>query len=588
MNKKKTGKRAAKTKATPLVYSEVINTRGVDIPFVPEIITPPIERPMRNDRYEAGECAMLEGLVQPEDRVLDLGAGVGLVSSIASRLAHKGHVTAIEANPRQLPLIEETYRLNGIENVTLINAIVSPKGQSGSAPFYLRKDFWASSMEPDSRSFEEKVKVKRIDIAQLMQDVQPDIICCDIEGGELDLFDGVDLSGVRAIVMEFHPKVYGLAGEARLRHVIQSGGLRENRIKHRSSVHVFQRPEEAAYIKRSNPGRRPQPMPPEPRILLATCMKDEGPFVLEWLAWHKAMGVTDFVIFTNDCTDGTDLLLDRLHERGDVLHLPNPALAKGRADFQPVALSYIQHFSQFRQADYFISSDVDEFFNVRVGEGRFVDLFASVEPFDVLSANEINHGSNSHEDFTPGWVTELFPKHQTETPGKQRANAGVKSITRLGPRIEAVRNHRPDLKEGIKKPVWLDGSGQRHDDFLEDEGANGCDCRGRYDLVSLEHYPLRSLGSYLAKMSRGDVVVPGKQVSQRYWRTRNRNSDHSVDLSRGIERTRAWYDENFAGDEILMGLHEECNKAHAALIGKLLRMEAYLERVAWIKDEAWD
>ncbi|MBL4556550.1 MAG: glycosyltransferase family 2 protein [Rhodobacteraceae bacterium] len=55
-------------------------------------------------------------------------------------------------------------------------------------------------------------------------------------------------------------------------------------------------------------------------------MRDEGPYVLEWLAWHKAIGVTDFVVFTNDCTDGTDALLDRLDAAGEVMHLPNPAV----------------------------------------------------------------------------------------------------------------------------------------------------------------------------------------------------------------------------------------------------------------------
>jgi hypothetical protein len=44
-------------------------------------------------------------------------------------------------------------------------------------------------------------------------------------------------------------------------------------------------------------------------------MKNEGPFILEWLAWHRAIGVQDFLIYTNDCTDGTDTFLMLLQTR---------------------------------------------------------------------------------------------------------------------------------------------------------------------------------------------------------------------------------------------------------------------------------
>ena len=31
-----------------------------------------------------------------------------------------------------------------------------------------------------------------------------------------------------------------------------------------------------------------------------------------WVAHHRALGVTDFLLFTNDCSDGTDAMLDAL------------------------------------------------------------------------------------------------------------------------------------------------------------------------------------------------------------------------------------------------------------------------------------
>ena len=39
---------------------------------------------MRNNRYEGGECATMRRVLVPGDRVLELGAGLGLISTVAA------------------------------------------------------------------------------------------------------------------------------------------------------------------------------------------------------------------------------------------------------------------------------------------------------------------------------------------------------------------------------------------------------------------------------------------------------------------------------------------------------------------------
>jgi len=60
------------------------------------------------------------------------------------------------------------------------------------------------------------------------------------------------------------------------------------------------------------------------RITIVTTMKNEGPFILDWLAYHRAIGVTDVLVYTNDCTDGTDDFLKLLAQKGLVTHRENP------------------------------------------------------------------------------------------------------------------------------------------------------------------------------------------------------------------------------------------------------------------------
>ncbi|MGB0960124.1 MAG: FkbM family methyltransferase [Halocynthiibacter sp.] len=677
-------------------YTEIIETNGIKVPFIPEIITPKIERPMRNNRYERGECLSLKELLQKGDRVLELGAGVGLLSSVAARNPEVEAVTAVEANPKLIRLIRETHRLNDALRVILKNGVVT-KDDTVTLPFYIRKDFWASSMEPDSRPYAEKMDLPCFNINALVKDVNPTVIACDIEGGEDGLFDNVDLSGVRAMILEFHPKVYGVETQDAIIKMIDDQGLKVVPIKKPSSVRVFLRenvdvvakenvkkaepkqeepkqknepvaptvlhkktieitlgddaesqniiakekrkfarklirtgviptdapmtdaatapPEppvpsttKAVEAKATNRGLGLKPLlhlpyplpaafksrkldainwpPKDPRIVIMTCMKDEGPFILEWLAWHKSIGINNFVIFTNDCSDGTVELLNQLEDMGELRHLPNPALATEDPRFQPIMLRYINHMRDYAEADYFISMDVDEFIDVQHGDGHMRELFKRSGPFDVISMSELNHGSNRVEAYEPGLMVEQFPGHQSTRPGGLKSRRGVKSIVHLNKNLIQTRNHRPDFTQ--ENPVrWLDGSLRPLTSLHADPTENGIDVRGSYNDIVMHHYPLRSLHSYLVKMFRGDVVVKDKMVSQRYWRQRDHHEETSYDFKRQEPAFKAKL-KSYMADKTLRQLHEASCAKHKARIDELLKLPLFQERIAWIRKEVWD
>ena len=60
-----------------------------------------------------------------------------------------------------------------------------------------------------------------------------------------------------------------------------------------------------------------------PRHTLISSVKDEGPFLLEWVAHHLVLGFDRILIASNDCSDGTDRLLAALDGAGYVRHVPN-------------------------------------------------------------------------------------------------------------------------------------------------------------------------------------------------------------------------------------------------------------------------
>ena len=59
------------------------------------------------------------------------------------------------------------------------------------------------------------------------------------------------------------------------------------------------------------------------RCLAVLTVRNEGAFLLEWLAHHRAVGLDRFVVFSNDCDDGTDDMLDHLEGLGWLRHVRN-------------------------------------------------------------------------------------------------------------------------------------------------------------------------------------------------------------------------------------------------------------------------
>jgi hypothetical protein len=65
------------------------------------------------------------------------------------------------------------------------------------------------------------------------------------------------------------------------------------------------------------------------RILAVLTVRNKGAFLIEWLAHHRRCNITDFLVFSNDCDDGTDRMLDRLQALGWLVHLRTPAPIRG-------------------------------------------------------------------------------------------------------------------------------------------------------------------------------------------------------------------------------------------------------------------
>ncbi|MCG6904552.1 MAG: glycosyltransferase family 2 protein [Rhodobacter sp.] len=283
--------------------------------------------------------------------------------------------------------------------------------------------------------------------------------------------------------------------------------------------------------------------------LIVTCMKNEAPFILEWVAYHRSIGFNDFLVFTNDCDDGTVELLDTLQKHGILTRLDNPYLeVPGDHNPQKGALRYAESLPQVGEADWVMISDVDEFVNIHVGDGTLDALFDAVGAIDVISMQWRLFGNSDVTAYKDGFVTEQFdccaPKF---CPSPIQAWA-VKSLysTRgdhVAGKFKRIGVHRPvNPGKDVDRIAWVDGCGRPVlDKFVQDGWRFGTHSAG-YDLVTLNHYAVRSAESFVVKRDRGRVNHVDRDQGLAYWLRMNFNMERDDSIKRHIARARGEYD----------------------------------------------
>jgi hypothetical protein len=316
------------------------------------------------------------------------------------------------------------------------------------------------------------------------------------------------------------------------------------------------------------------------RITAVTCVKNEGPFLLEWIAFNRLLGVTDFLFYSNDCSDGTDLLLDALAARGGVVHLPNPA--QGR-NYQMEALKHASKLDLVRHADWVWIADVDEFLNIHVGDHRIPDLIEACGDPKAISVTFqffANHGVEAFTD-TPV-IGQFLHSHNPDLWCDQTA-IEVKTLIRQDFPLRYFGAHRPFFRDRLaedQRPAWTDGSGRKvpHKFHIaaNQKRIRKFPAKGARDFATLNHYALRSLDSYLVKNDRGDVNRENRAFDDTYWRERNDSALRDDSILRYLPALKDAL-ADLQDDPEIARLHALCVARHEARRDALLLQPAYQE-----------
>lgn len=203
-----------------------VMSKGMKFPKDGHFITGQLRAALRENRYEAKEAQCVLRLVRDEDTVIELGAGIGFMSTlVATRRKLKG-VFAFEANPALIPYIQSVHAANDLSNAHVTHGILGKR--NGSTEFYVRDNLLSSSLAPlegDTQVNTQKVKVDVLNASHVFKEIKPSILIADIEGAEATLLPQLDLGGLRGAMIELHPQYIGPEGVNAVFHAMMDAGL---------------------------------------------------------------------------------------------------------------------------------------------------------------------------------------------------------------------------------------------------------------------------------------------------------------------------------------------------------------------------
>ncbi len=162
---------------------------------------------------------------------------------------------------------------------------------------------------------------------------------------------------------------------------------------------------------------------PRKDVCIVATVRNEGIYLLEWVAWHRSIGIRDIFIYSNNNTDGSDALLAAMANAGLITWLENSDLGDALAQYKAYghALSILPDTLNYKwtaiiDADEFIMMDFDKFGSV----SEYLN-WNELTSADAIALNWIFFGTNGNKMWLNDLTirrfraTEQFPNHHIKT-----------------------------------------------------------------------------------------------------------------------------------------------------------------------------
>ncbi len=232
----------------------------------------------------------------------------------------------------------------------------------------------------------------------------------------------------------------------------------------------------------------------ENELSVAAIMKNEGPYLKEWLDFHILAGVDKFYLYDNDSTDDTTKILAPYIRRGIVEYTYFP----GERRQNPAYIDALNRFSDKTKWMAFI--DLDEFI-VPVHHKNIPEFLQTLpKNFALLVLTWVMYGSSGHKEKPCGMVIENYKYH-----GDRTRPSGCKSI--FNPRL-VVRQRNPHINDVAG--FIIDENGKKLGRINQTYNPPSC------NKIRCNHYITKSYEEYKARCMKGDASNGRDSVIKRW------------------------------------------------------------------------
>ncbi len=266
------------------------------------------------------------------------------------------------------------------------------------------------------------------------------------------------------------------------------------------------------------------------KLFIAAIVKNELDALLEWIAYHRVLGVNGFIIADNGSNDGTRELLGSLAKLGIVTVIDYPTVGEQKP--QLPAYEKILRTCP-RDVELLAFIDADEFLLPLEQEQLKPTLqswFAD-DSVSALALNWSNFGSSGELFAEDGLVTERFTKR---APHRFNVHHNFKSIVRPERVNHFYNPHYADLRYGR----YIDALGR--DLVLHPKHGNGVSAEVLWSGVRVNHYAVKSLEEFLlGKHLRGSAATANRVKHKAYFKAHDRNDETCLLAASLAPRVRA-------------------------------------------------
>ncbi len=217
---------------------------------------------------------------------------------------------------------------------------------------------------------------------------------------------------------------------------------------------------------------------------ITAIIKNEAPYIREWIEFHKLQGVTKFFIYDNESSDDIRKILEPYIKNGEVIL----KYIKGRG---VQAKAYNDSLNKNRnKVLYMAFIDIDEFITP-IKDDTVVQYLKEFErrhkKFDALCINWLIHGFNGHFHKKDGLIIENYKKCDR----REERNNHVKTL--LNPR-SAIMTYHPHFFIYKAGAVILNTKGEK---------MYGPFNPPLYDEILINHYYTKSFEEYKERLKKG-------------------------------------------------------------------------------------